>query len=236
MKAKEIKKSLCWDISRNAWQFNYSSAKRKQFQWTIEHMRSTCRSSEADALKHGSLSSKFKPWGQEKVPLAAKSSSKRNVRSHFWIWIALLGWHCCWIVEIVVKETRMSYFCKHLDRKSFASAERCSGIGGWDLVVPIWNSACTWQSKTDITRVNTKTETQIHEIHRMVNDIMTKWLQYCELLGKITSWYWHQGGFPVAISIIVQPTLHISAELKYWTATTISSREVKVKKFHLSYD
>jgi len=30
-----------------------------------------------------------------------------------------------------------------------------------------------------------------------------------------TSWYcWLQGGFPVAISITVHPTLHISAELE----------------------
>lgn len=28
------------------------------------------------------------------------------------------------------------YFCKHFNRKSLASVERCSGIGGCDFVVP----------------------------------------------------------------------------------------------------
>lgn len=38
---------------------------------------------------------------------------------------------------------QISYFCKHLNKKSFASPERCSGIGGWDLVVPMWKRAAT---------------------------------------------------------------------------------------------
>lgn len=35
------------------------------------------------------------------------------------------------------------YFCKHFRRKSFASKERCSGMGGCDFVFPIWSKAAT---------------------------------------------------------------------------------------------
>ena len=39
------------------------------------------------------------------------------------------------------------YFWKHFSKKSFASADRCSGMGGWDLVDPMWKRAETWKKE-----------------------------------------------------------------------------------------
>lgn len=44
------------------------------------------------------------------------------------------------------RKLKITYFCRHFNRKSFAPTERWSGIGGWDFVVPIWKRAATWRS------------------------------------------------------------------------------------------
>ena len=45
-------------------------------------------------------------------------------------------------LQIYKSET---YSWRHFNKKSFASTDRCSGIGGWDLVVPMWKRAATWK-------------------------------------------------------------------------------------------
>lgn len=83
----------------------------------IEMLRVTCSSSDADSLKIGSL------------------------QNHL-VWSIILH---IFIINGNSIKSKGTYFCKHLRRKSFAPAERWSGIGGWDLVVPIWKRAATWK-------------------------------------------------------------------------------------------
>lgn len=61
------------------------------------------------------------------------------------------------------------YFCKHFNRKSLASAERWSGMGGWDFVVPIWKRAATWKKHKSL--VTNKWNNEIQDSKIVLNHI-----------------------------------------------------------------